>query len=293
MRWHYIDSNYHLELKLTKLKETFMAKANTHKSLIQVAQKQYLGPNYVRIVFHCEDIAHYANTTLGANNKLFLPNPDQTSIELPEFDMATRTWSVQDASKLPSVRTYTHSDIDLANKTLTMDFAMHGTETVACHWVNRAQIGDEIGVTMGTDAKNIVPPNLEHYVFITDATGLPVTEAVLRTLPASAHAYVIAEVLTPEDEINLVSDAKLEVTWLHNPDPLNVAVLEAELRRQNHLANLPNSRFAHITAEHASVRACRNYLRKEHGWTRDDCYACAYWQIGKSENQRGAKVMDD
>lgn len=270
-----------------------MAKKSTHPCLIQVKSKTYLSPNYVRLVFHCEDIEYYRDTTLGANNKLFLPSPSQNSIELPSFDMATRSWHVNDESKRPTVRTYTHRQIDLAQKTLTIDFAMHGTDTVACHWVNTAQAGDEIGITMGTEPQVIVPPSLDHYLFITDPTGLPVTDAVLQTLPAHAHAYVIAEVPSEADRLALNSPAQLTVIWLINDKPNKSSLLADELRKQSHLAHLPALRFAHITAEHSAVRACRNYLRKEHGWTRDDCYACAYWQIGKTESQLGKKVMDD
>lgn len=268
-------------------------KKQTHQTLIQVREKTYITPNYVRIVFNCNDVEQYARTTLGANNKLFLPNPNQNEIELPLFDTEKRAWVVKDETKRPSVRTYTHRNIDLVNKTLTIDFAMHGIDTVACHWVNKAQPGDEIGITMGTEPQEIVPTGLEHYIFITDPTGLPVTDSVLRSLPETANAYIIAEVPSKEDEIELISPAKLHITWLHNPKPDEQSFLEQELRQQSHLAQITSSRFAHITAEHSAVRSSRNYLRKENNWTRDDCYACAYWQIGKTENQLGKKRIDD
>ena len=36
-----------------------------------------------------------------------------------------------------------------------------------------------------------------------------------------------------------------------------------------------------------------NILRKQSDWGKEDCYACSYWQIGKADNERQSKVLDD
>lgn len=266
---------------------------DSHRTFIQVREKIYLGPNYIRIIFDCADIEKFRHSSIGANNKLFIPRPDQPAIEIPEFDFKLRKWSVQNPAQMPEIRTYTHRNIDLINKTLTIEFAMHGTDTVACHWANRAQKGDQIGVTMSTISKELVPAGLDHYLIITDSTGLAVTQAILEQLPQTAKAYVIAEVPTPEDQIELNTQADLTQIWRHNPTPLQQSQLAAELMQHPELIHLPPSRYAHITAELQAVRACRNILRKQSDWGKADCYACSYWQIGKSDNERQSKVVDD
>lgn len=266
---------------------------NSHRTFIQVREKIYLGPNYIRIIFDCADVEKFQHSSIGANNKLFIPRPDQAAIEIPEFDLNLRKWSVKDPALMPEIRTYTHRDIDLVNKTLTIEFAMHGTDTVACHWADRAQRGDQIAVTMPTVPKDLVPAGLEHYLMITDSTGLAVTQAILEQLPKTAKAYVIAEVPTPEDQIVLNTQAELVQIWLHNPTPLQQSRLAEELLQHPELIHLPTSRYAYITAELQAVRACRNILRKQSDWSKEDCYACSYWQIGKSDSERKSKVIDD
>lgn len=264
-----------------------------YRTFIQVKEKVFLGPNYIRIIFDCADVEKFKYSSIGDNNKLFIPRPGQKEIELPDFDFNQRKWGVSHPDLMPEIRTYTHRDIDLVNKTLTIEFAMHGTDTIACHWAHHAQKGDQIGVMMSTVSRDIVPQDIDHYLIITDSTGLAVTQAILAALPQQAKAYVIAEVPTVNDQIELKTAAELTQIWLHNTEPLKKSLLADELSKHPELINLPIRRYAHITAELQAVRACRNILRKQSDWTKEDCYACSYWQIGKSDSERQSKVVED
>lgn len=271
-----------------------MSFPETHKTRLSVIEKRYLTPHYVSIVFHAPDVARFTHTTLGSNNKIFLPPNGQKEFELPDFDFATMKWIVQDETMRPIVRTYTHRAIDLAKNTLTIDFALHDGNSVASHWADTAQLGDELGVVMATEANDVVPETVSQYLFICDASGLPATAAILEQLPANADAYVIAEVHGPEDELTLHSPAQVHVEWLHNTDPSQGSQLTDAVKKHPAIANMTSDRFAHIAAEHATVRASRNFLRKEQGWSRTECYACAYWQIGRREGEsKTAPLMDD
>lgn len=276
------------------IKNLTMRFPETHKTRLRVVAKNHLTPHYVSIVFTADDVARFAHTTLGSNNKIFLPPPGQKDFELPDFDFTTMKWMVQDERQRPIVRTYTHRSIDIDKQTLTIDFALHDGHSTASAWADAAQLGDELGVVMATEAISLVPDNVQNYVFLCDASGLPATAALLERLPASAHAYVIAEVHGPEDELALSSPAQLDVQWLHNADPSQGSAITTALKAHAAIAQLQDSRFAHIAAEHATVRASRNFLRKEQGWTREECYACAYWQIGRREGEsKTPPLMDD
>ncbi|MBP6115385.1 MAG: siderophore-interacting protein [Neisseriaceae bacterium] len=267
---------------------------DTHKTRLRVVAKHYLTPHYLSIVFSAPDLARYADTTLGTNNKIFLPPSGQKDFELPDFDYASMKWVVKDEQKRPVVRTYTHRQLDVAKQTLTIDFALHPGSSVASAWADSAQLGDELGVVMATEPLPVVPNNVAQYVFLCDASGLPATAALLEQLPSSAIAYVLAEVHGPEDELPLSSQAQLHVQWCHNADPSQGSPLTQALKNHPAISRMSGSRFAHIAAEHATVRASRHFLRKEQGWTREECYACAYWQIGRHEGERkAAALMDD
>ncbi|AOA58472.1 siderophore-interacting protein [Acinetobacter larvae] len=267
--------------------------ANFQSTFIQVKEKIYLSPNYVRIIFHCEDVHQFSQTTIGDNNKLFIPDATQSQIELPQFDFEQRKWRVEHPECMPHIRTYTHRAIDLLENTLTIEFAMHGTDTLTCRWVDQAQVGDQIGITMGKQPRELVPAALSHYLIITDPTGLAVTQAILESLDHHAKAYVIAETPSDADRIPLQSKAELKTIWLNNDNPLQHSLLADCLTQHPELIQLPAPRFAHITAELQAVRACRNILRQHSDWSKQDCYACAYWQIGKKDSERLSKRVDD
>ncbi|MFT0212674.1 siderophore-interacting protein [Pseudomonas sp. F1_0610] len=264
-----------------------------HQCVISVQDKQFITPNYLRIVFNCPDATHYKDTPIGDNNKLFIPPQGQKEVQLPTFDFENRRWLVEDESKRPTVRTYTHRAIDLDKQQITIDFAIHEGDSIACSWARNSKIGDQIGVTMQVQARKTLP-EVDNYLFVTDPTGLPVTAAFLENLAPEARAYVIAEVPTEQDFLPMPSAADVTIEWVVNPHPEQGSPLYERVKQLNPALLFENgTRYAHITAEYSTIRNTRNYLRKELGWTRDECYACSYWQIGKTEDKLGKKVMDD
>ncbi|MBP6115292.1 MAG: siderophore-interacting protein [Neisseriaceae bacterium] len=270
-----------------------MTPVTPKKTKLSVVEKHYITPNYLSIVLTGDDVSSYADATLGANNKIFVPPVGHKTVVLPTHDPVLG-WTVDDPALLPTVRTYTHRAIDLAKNTMTIDFAVHEGDSIACQWAVNAEVGDEIGVTMKAGKQKLMP-EVGHYVFVTDPTGIPVTAALLERLPAGSQAVVIAEVPTAADHYPFQSAANLSVEWLYNPHPDQGSPLAEALKANQTILDWPvDARFAHITAEHGTVRAARNYLRKEQGWQREECYACAYWQIGRREGEmKGRKVIDD
>jgi len=53
-------------------------------------------------------------------------------------------------------------------------------------WALNSQIGDQLGVAMRTEPKELYPKDAEWYLLVGDATAIPVLRAILETLPASA-----------------------------------------------------------------------------------------------------------
>lgn len=243
-----------------------------HRTAIQVENKSYITPHYLRIQFLCTAIAPYLDLPVGVNNKLFFPHPtDQNSSVM---------------------RTYTHRAIDPDKGLMTIDFALHEGESVACQWAKEAEKGDEIEVAMKLQHRPLVP-EVDHYLFVTDMSGIAPTAAIVERLPKGVKATIITELLSEQDRYNFYqSEATLECHWYINPSPDQGSRLSEFVLAIPQVETIEGSRFAHIVAEFNTVRTLRGQLHRQRQWGRDEIYACAYWQIGKEESAPREKRIE-
>lgn len=262
-----------------------------HRTVVRVARKEFLTPNYLRIVLKCDDIEHYKDVSLGVNNKLFIPPQGNATVEMPIYNEETRKWDIENEANRPVVRTYTHRDIDLDAKELVVDFAVHEGDSVACQWAMNAKADDQVGLAMKMNHRDVLV-EAEHYLFVTDMTGIPAVSALVAQVPSHAKVTVITEVMTKEDVLpeHYQTVADLDLHWLINAHPETGSDLYDLTKTMVDL--MPASHFVHITAEFTTVKKLRDYLRKEKEWTSREFYACAYWQIGKKEHEEREKRMD-
>lgn len=262
-----------------------------HRTVVRFARKEYLTPNFLRIVLKCDDIEPYKDVPLGVNNKLFIPPNGNPVVEMPVFNFETNKWDIQNETNRPIVRTYTHRQIDLDNKELTIDFVVHDGETVACDWAVNAKEDDQIGLAMKLSHREIIPAK-DHYLFITDMTGIPVVSALIESLTSNAKVTIVTEVMSDADilESHYQTAASLTTHWLVNPHPDQGSELFNTAKPM--IDALPDAHFVHITTEFATVKSFRDYLRKEKNWGKQEFYACAYWQIGKKEDEEREKQLD-
>lgn len=257
-------------------------KKNIVRKVFTLKERHYITPHFIRITLESDSVAEYANTTIGANNKIFLAPEGCAKVYLPELDEEKKQWKPMDPEIKPYVRTYTHRGIDLEKKEIYIDFVAHGDEGPASKWAIHAPIGAELGVAMGTDASSLYP-KAEKYFLIGDATAIPVLTAILESLPADVEAYLLLEVQSKEDIQELQSDSQFSVEWLVNPTPGQNSPLVERAKTLIALHEV-ESKFAYIAAEFTVVKLLRNYLRKEEGWTKEELYAYSYWKFGKAEN---------
>lgn len=262
-----------------------------YRTTVSLINKSYITPNYLRLVLKCDDIEAYSDVPLGVNNKLFIPPEGHTTVEMPIFNPETKIWELENEANRPSVRTYTHRFIDLDKKELTIDFAIHEGDSIACNWARDATAGAQIGLAMKLKHREILP-DVKNFLFITDMTGIPAVSTLVKTLPKEANATVITEVLTTEDiwDPHYESDASITIEWIVNPTPEKGSQLAAIA--QHAWSKLPSPNFTHITAEYSTVKTLRDFLRKEQSLTSNEFYACAYWQIDKKEDEDREKRLD-
>ncbi|MDR6785630.1 NADPH-dependent ferric siderophore reductase [Pedobacter africanus] len=236
------------------------------RSVFSVAEKKYLTPHYIRILFAMTEtqMEDFRNITIGANNKIFIPVKGA-------------------AEEVTLRRTYTTRNIDWKTQTLWIDFVAHGDNSPASAWAINAQKGDTLEIAM-KDSKRPLVPERDNYLLIGDMTAMPVIAAILEQLPAHAKAEVILEVYHNQDEMNLVSKADVTLTWLHNRE-LDHSSRLADTVKSNPLP-LSHS-FVFIAAESDAVKELKTYFRDKHSWGKENCSITSYWKRGRSEDESG------
>lgn len=257
-------------------------KANIQRKVFVLKNREYITPHYIRLTVGGEEVEVFKNTTVGANNKIFLSPEGCDKVYLPEFDFEKMEWKPMDASIKPIIRTYTHRGIDLEKKELYIDFVAHGDEGPASNFAINAPIGKELGVAMGCDASELYPEK-EWYLLVGDATAIPVMGAILETLPENVKVNAILEVETEEDIQSLTTKAQGKIEWLINPTPGQNSKLTERAKELVESNEGVNSKFCYLAAEFTTVKELRTYLRKEKNWDREELNAYSYWKFGKAE----------
>lgn len=260
-----------------------MAGTTTNRLALTLKEKIFVTPHYIRIILTGDQLDVFKHTTVGDNNKIFIPPTGVNEIHFPDFDFENRKWLMPAPEVAPAIRTYTHRAIDLDKKELTIDFVHHGDGGPASSWAIHAKTGDTLGVTMRTEP-TVLFPEADWYLLAGDATAIPVLSAILEKLPDTATGTAIIEVHGPEDEQELYTASQVTIQWLHNPHPESGSTL-SEAVKAIPLPEASTTVFGYVAAEFASVKAIRNYLRKEKAWTKEELYAYSYWKAGVAEDK--------
>lgn len=249
------------------------------RSVFTVKEKILVTPHYIRVVFDMSDeqMDLFRNMKTGDHNKIFIPAEGVSGINTED----ERIW---DSDLFAVRRTYTTRNIDVVNKEMCIDFAVHGDNGPASRWAQQAIKGSVLGVAM-KESSRLLFPQADQYWLIGDSTALPVIGAILEQLPSWVNVNATIEVYGKEDEIALHSKALLNIEWLHNPHPENGSPLAGIIRSKP----LPQGRrFVFIAAEYATVKDLRNYFKTEKAWLPGEYAATAYWKCGSSEDQSSA-----
>lgn len=257
-----------------------MTKPSIKRTVIFLKAREFITPNYIRLTFTGENISSFANCTIGANNKIFLPPKGIKEVyfadELEEKDI----------DKAAIRRTYTHAGIDLLKNEMYMEFVAHGDEGPASNYAIHADIGAPLGVAM--KIKNMsLAPKVNFYYIIGDPTALPVIKAMLESLNLDVTGKVFLEVPNQKERQNINKPKGIEIYWIENIKTADDTILADRV-----ISNLENdqdlekkSRFAFVACEYANVRKLRNFFRKEKKWEREELSAYSYWKFGIAETK--------
>ncbi|MCQ4122216.1 siderophore-interacting protein [Rhodococcus tibetensis] len=253
--------------------------------VLQVADIHPVTPRMTCVRFAGTEVLDYAAGSCVPNIKLCFPHPVH-GLLLPDSDADGRyRWPDPEGRQL--VRTYTVRRLSRENAELDVHFVDHGDEGVAARWLRGAAPGDRLGV-LGGGGKSIRPARW--YLLAGDESALPAMSAILEDLPVDASGRVLIEVADELERHDLRHPAGVEVEWLYRHGG------GSRLAENVRAAPLPADRsamFAWVSAESATVRELRRYLRTEAGLDRSQVLLIGYWHRGMSESAYKAAADND
>ncbi|MDO9378584.1 MAG: siderophore-interacting protein [Nocardioidaceae bacterium] len=247
-----------------------MARELTY-SRAEVLRTQRLSPHLVRIEVGGPLMAGW--TTTGVPDEAFL-------LGVPEAD-----GSVVHPDEVPDgedayarTRWYTVRRFDAATGTMTFDVVVHD-EGVATLWAQRAEVGDQVGVST-TSSWYDRPAEATWQVLFGDVVALPAIGRMIEEAPEGVRTVAHVEVHGPQDELAELGDA---VTWHHTP------ALGRESRLGEIVAATPlpeGPGYVYVAGEAAATRAAKRHLRQECGLPRGTYGVVGYWRARAEEWMR-------
>jgi NADPH-dependent ferric siderophore reductase len=227
---------------------------------LEIARIEQLGPGFLAITFQGEALADFTSLSFDDHVKLMFDDADGGS---------------SGASGAQVRRDYTPRRFDREERTLTLEFALHGAGK-ASDWARQASVGQR-ALVGGPRGSMIVPLELDWQLLVGDETALPAIARRLDELPAGARAEVLL-LARPGDERALSTRADAGVRWFGSAEAL-LAALAALLDPA-----LPAGEgFAWAGGEAALMKAVRQLLL-EKGLARERMRVSAYWKQGVAEH---------
>ncbi|WP_293785326.1 siderophore-interacting protein [uncultured Aeromicrobium sp.] len=247
---------------------------------LSVVRAEQIAPRLRRIVFGGPGFATYRERDITATDKyvklVFLAE----GVEYPDpldLDIVRKTFPPE---ARPILRTYTIRWVDDAAEELAIDFVVHGDEGIAGPWAAAAQPGDTIHMR-GPGGAYAPKAEVDHHLFVGDESALPAIAASIAALPTGASATAFLEVDGPADEIDLPTEGKVDVNWLHRAGahPGATTLLDDAVRAWTWPAGRVQA-FVH--GESALLKSVRPYLL-DGRVDRQDLSVSAYWRLGETE----------
>jgi len=215
-----------------------------------VVAKTALTPRMTRVVFSVPDV-----------NELDWKRGQDLVLELPTGAGVTR-------------RHYTIRDIDVAKRTLAIDFVRHG-HGASAEWLDNAAEGSAIDA-IGPRGHTYLRP-ADWHLFVGDETAFPGILAMLEGLPAGERATAYIEIADDAERAYAPTDAR--IVWLSRngapPGPGRILSDAVEA-----FALPPGRGHAYVIGETSNVRAIRQRLVAR-GMGKDQIAAEGYWRPGR------------
>ena len=251
-----------------------------------VSTIEHLSPSLVRITLTGGELEAFpgSDATDAYINARFVPAGSPVAVPFTADDVAALP-----AEQRPRPRRYPIRRWDREASTLAIDFVVHGDDGYAGPWAQRAQPGDRLQFD-GPGGSYRPSPDVDWHLLAGDESALGAIGASLEALPADARALAFVVVDGPDHEIELPSNAAVDVVWLHRNDAANP---EALLPQALAAATFPAGTFdVFVHGEAAEVRAAREHLRDGRGVDVDAASISPYWRRRHTDEEWRAVKRD-
>ncbi|WP_085940077.1 siderophore-interacting protein [Azospirillum sp. B4] len=230
---------------------------DTRRRSLTVASTIRLTPKMLRIVLTSPELADFDSRGADDHIKLFFPRPGGE----------------------PLMRDYTPRAFSQADRTLTLDFALHDAGP-ATAWALGAKVGDTLEIG-GPRGSMIVPDDFDWYLLVADETGLPAIGRRLEELRAGVPVITVVAIDTAAEKQAIETKARWTAHWITRDQagPNDAETLRHALEG---LTLPPGDGYVWIAAEAAVAKALRGYvidtLKHPAQWMR----ASGYWLRGEA-----------
>ncbi len=109
-----------------------------------------------------------------------------------------------------------------------------------------------------------------------DESAIPAIAASLEVLPSTGRAEVIAVVDNPDCELDLTSEATLNVTWVHRDGAADIGAVLPDAVAAHRFPDGTFDVFVH--GEAGEVRSVRKHLLAERGVDESTASISPYWR---------------
>lgn len=255
-----------------------MANQPKRPLVLQVQQTLSLSPSMQRLTLTGPELADFPEVAPGAYVKLMFTFDNQPVTWIPE--------SLQEVQ----LRTYTVRFVDQAQRTLTIDMALHGADATAgpaSHWATQAKPGDKITVGGPGSVKGL-PTGYDWLLMVGDITALPAIASHLEQLPATTQGYAVIKVPEDQDKIELTKPPAMQVIW--HVETEAVSTLSDTV---SELTPAPGIVAAWAACEFSDMRALRTLFRQRWNINHEYLYISSYWRKGRREDQHKVDKQRD
>ncbi|KQQ05732.1 MULTISPECIES: siderophore-interacting protein [unclassified Rathayibacter] len=216
--------------------------------------------------------------------KLLLP-PAGSPLE-PPYDLDALRASVA-SEELPVRRTYTVRSV--GERSVAIDFVVHGDDGVAGPWAAAARAGDRLAMSAPGGAWAPSGDPAVTHLLLGDDSALPAIASALEAMGPATRGRALIEVGGSADEVPLTAPEGVEIRWLHRGDleagRALVAAVRAEARPDGAVEV-----FAH--GERTAMKELRGILQDGWGVPRSALSLSAYWALGRAEDRFQAEKRE-
>lgn len=243
-----------------------------HMEVVQVAQ---LTPGMRRVTFGGADLAGFTSLAPEDHIKVFFPAEGQ---ERPVVPVIGPLGIPLPLNGKPLARDYTVRRFDAARCLLDIDFFLHGDAGVAARWAAQAAPGQQLALA-GPRGSFVLTEKFDWQLFIGDETALPEIARRIEDLPGDTRAIAVLAVDDAHEQQPLISDARLQVEWLHRKT-LAGSVADAYVAALTRVLPSEGRGFIWLAGEASEVRTVYNDLVRVRGIARDQINASGHWKRG-------------